>query len=116
MPLSRLIRCFVNLSTLCVGTLSPLLHPETLTNGCVQFTSPLFVVTFPFHMLQGLALNNPPNEFKQYAWMHPIVIIVMLTLFYFIMTHGALIIYLYHISMLTLHTSLISRILWLPQA
>ena len=77
----------------------------------------LLVVTFPSHISRVLTLMKQPiKEFKPHACTHHIVItiiIAMSTLCYSIMPHTTLILY-YHASMLTLHTSFISRALWLP--
>ena len=63
-------------------------------------------------------LNYTTKEFKPHARTHHVIIIViivtiaMLTLCYTIMSHATLVLF-YHVSMLTLHNSLISRALWL---
>ena len=43
------------------------------------------------------------------------VVIVMLTLCYSMMSHVTIVTHVYHTFMFTLHNSLISRALWLPE-
>ena len=63
--------------------------------------------------MMGFDITISTKEFKPHACMHHVVIIVMLALCYFIMSHATLILY-YHTPMLTLQTFLMSRALWLP--
>ena len=75
----------------------------------------LLVVTFSSLISWVLTLKWTITEFQPHARMHHVVIIAMLISCYFIMSHATLIIF-YHASMWTLHNSLTSRALWLPQA
>ena len=73
----------------------------------------LLVVTFPSHISWVLTSKESTKEFKPYAPTHHVVVIVItsrLTSCYSITSQTTLIFY-YHASLLTLHTSWISRAL-----
>ena len=90
-------------------------YPETLGSGCAQLYIPSCRhISLPYITI--FAIKIVIYEFKPHDCMHHVLIIViisMLTLCYFIISHATLIIY-YQAFMLTLHTSLISCALWLP--
>ena len=91
-----------------------LLYLETLENACSQFNlTPCCHDSLPYIMVFDIK-NQATKEFKPHTHMHNVVISAMLTLYCFIISHATLTPY-YHASILTLHTSSISRALWLPQ-
>ena len=69
---------------------------------------------FPPTYIMGFDLQVIHQKFKPHARTHHVDIVTMLNLCYSIMSHATLITY-DHASMSTLHTSVISRALWLPQ-
>ena len=97
----------------------PLLHVETLENGCAQFKYPSLLSHFLPICHMFLTFKQSTKELKPHTHVHHdiiIVIIAMLTSCYSTMSRVTLILYYHDASMITLQISLISRALWLPHA
>ena len=95
-----------------------LLHPETLGKDIFNLNlTPCYM--FSPSYIMGIDMKITTKNFKPHNRTHHVdiivisVIIIMLTLCYFIIPHATLILF-YHAIMLTLHNSIISCTLWLP--
>lgn len=87
-------------------------YPKTYGNACSQFKLPSLLSHFPPIYADFLHQSNPPKHSNHTFAPTTFVITAVLTFCYSIVSHATLFLD-YHPALLTLHTSLMSRALWL---